>query len=190
MRASPTKNFRHSSAREPGSVPIVHDTTYEALRQSLARLRGSGLSTCRRYDGKCRGQARGAGCPPVSVPQANRNRGHSTLIRYPLEPRQNLRPLKRTPRRKTVFVIQPFNKVFEAVHELIASAASQVNATVIRADSVILPGDNFCNDITQCNSIRRFAHRGRFRCQPQRRMRSVSGAQACQTTSAHRGQQS
>jgi hypothetical protein len=54
---------------------------------------------------------------------------------------------KRTPRRKTVFVIQPFDKAFEAVYELIASAASQANANAIRADSAILPGDDFATTL-------------------------------------------
>lgn len=54
---------------------------------------------------------------------------------------------KRTTRRKTVFVIQPFDKAFEAVYELIASAASQAKANVTRADNAILPGDDFATSL-------------------------------------------
>ncbi len=54
---------------------------------------------------------------------------------------------KRTTRRKTVFVIQPFDKAFEAVYELIASAASQAKAIVTRADNAILPGDDFATSL-------------------------------------------
>ena len=48
-----------------------------------------------------------------------------------------------TRHRRTVFVIQPFDKAFEAVYELVLSAASKVQATVQRADSAIPTGADF-----------------------------------------------
>ena len=50
-------------------VPIVHDTTYEALREvsPSARL-AKRPEHCRRADGKRRGQARRAGCPLALLP--------------------------------------------------------------------------------------------------------------------------
>lgn len=49
----------------------------------------------------------------------------------------------RSSRRKTVFVIQPFAKAFEAVYEFIASAVAQAGAVVQRADTAVLPGEDF-----------------------------------------------
>jgi hypothetical protein len=53
----------------------------------------------------------------------------------------------RASRRKTVFVIQPFDKAFEAVFELIASAVARADAIVQRADNVVLPGHDFSTSL-------------------------------------------
>lgn len=50
-------------------VPIVHDTTYDALREVSPMLASrSAPEHCRRYDGKCRGQARRASHPLALLP--------------------------------------------------------------------------------------------------------------------------
>ena len=47
-----------------------------------------------------------------------------------------------------IFVIQPFGKEFEAVYNLIASAAAQVNVSVFRADSISI-GESIVEGISQ-----------------------------------------